>query len=305
MSIRKSLSSENILNKSFRRWNRVAPTFGHLDFSAFFIAVVSGIIITVPYDVNNPSGSIQEILLTDESASFFRSIHYWSAQFFLIFVLLHIIEYFLIGREEKITAGSWLRITLSLPAIIYVMLSGYILKGDAEGTMALRIFAGLLENIPFIGSQLGTFLLGPGSNMQVIYIHHAATATIFIWIVIAEHVRLFWPRLIPLAYIFSTSVLLAVFVPAPLTWSSYQGDKGPWYFVGFQEILHWISRPGIAITAFFIFLSIFFIIPRVEKKWRSRLKIAMLFLLISYGAFSAAGWFFRGENWLFILPWSR
>ena len=55
-------------------------TFGHIAFASFFIAALSGIFLSIFYDVNQPFDSISMLLIANPSASFIRSLHYWSAQ---------------------------------------------------------------------------------------------------------------------------------------------------------------------------------------------------------------------------------
>ena len=79
------------------------------------------------------------------------------------------------------------------------MLSGFILKGDADGLQAFRILISLIKQIPLIGNALSFTLLGREDDLQILYVNHIATATIFLWIIILrmqsysgqKHQRLF------------------------------------------------------------------------------------------------------------------
>jgi len=81
-------------------------------------------------------------------------MHYWSAQIFLVFTLIHIWDHFRIRTEKGIRTGVWFRLGIAIFVIFYAMLSGFILKGDTDSRQALRIFSSLVEAIPLAGSQL-------------------------------------------------------------------------------------------------------------------------------------------------------
>ena len=78
---------------------------------------------------------------------------------------------------------------------------------------------------------------------------HAATATIVVWLFIIEHARRVWPRVPALLAVAGRDA-------ARSRWSSRPGlhngfdpiVKGPWYFLGLQEILHWTPWPLVVVA---------------------------------------------------------
>ena len=79
--------------------------------------------------------------------------------------------------------------------------------------------------------------------------------------------------------------------------------KGPWYFVGLQEILHWLSSPGLSLIIIFGLVLILYLIPVLsERKSRISKKI-ILYTFYIYVGLTIIGYFFRGENWKFRTPW--
>ena len=119
--------NEDLSNKYAKVFNF---TFGQISFAAFIISAVSGIFLAIPFDIKSPLDSISFMLLTNPGGVFFRNIHYWSAQTFLIFSILHIYDHLKKSNEKNVAAGVWLRLTFSLIVIFFVMLSGFIIKGD-------------------------------------------------------------------------------------------------------------------------------------------------------------------------------
>ncbi|MFC2088065.1 DUF4405 domain-containing protein [Calditrichota bacterium] len=288
--------------KFFDTWNKLLPTAGQLSAASFFIAAISGVVLALAFDIKNPLQSLQIVLISNSNATFFRNLHYWSGQLFLVFALWHFYEHLFIGSEKNVPKGIWLRLVILIPIIFYIMLSGFILKDDSEAVLAKQIFNGLIETIPIWGGELRFAILGPGKDYQIIYVHHAATATIFAVLIIIEHTRRIWAEWIPLVYVLSVTVILGFIYPISLHTSFDPIVKGPWYFLGLQELLHWTANPFWVVLAGFILLIILYILPNVSKKKVSVLKYGLFLLFIFYCLLSIVGWMFREENWEFTLP---
>ena len=183
------------------------------------------------------------MLIANPAAVFFRDLHYWSAQFFLAFTLLHLWDHIKQGTERKLNSGVWLRLTLSILFTFFVMITGFILKADADSIQARRILTTLISKFPLFGDLISYGLFGPEDDFQILYVHHIATTTIFLAVIIWEHAKTLWTKL---STFLITLIILTVFsliFHAPIhNWLS-PVVKGPWYFVGLQEVLHWVSNP--------------------------------------------------------------
>ena len=275
-------------------------TFGHLAFAAFFIAVVSGVVIIAFFDVNHAADSIGLMMMANPAASFLRSLHYWSGQFFLLFSLLHVWDHLRLSTEKKVKSGTWLRLTLAIPVLLMVMLSGFLLKADSEGLQARQILNTLLHTI-----HVSFAFLGKPADLQVIYIHHVATFTIFLSWVIIEHVKRIWPQTRALLYSAIAVILFSFFLPAALHTPLDPVIKGPWYFVGLQEILRFITSPGLVLTLLALLLLGVYLLPRLKEARVKDAKRVLLALTFVYLFLSVAGFFFRGENGRFTMPWEN
>lgn len=75
-------------------------SYGQVSLAAFLICGFSGVLLAIPYDVDDPSFSISQIMLLNPAASFIRNMHFWSAQIFLVFSLIHIWDHF--NRKKQI-----------------------------------------------------------------------------------------------------------------------------------------------------------------------------------------------------------
>lgn len=280
-------------------------SFGSISFASFVIAAATGVILAVPYDVKNPYDSISVILLTNPSAAIIRNLHYWSAQLFLITSLLHLWDHLKDSSERRVKNGVWLRLSVSLLIIFFVMLSGFILKGDGESLQAREIFRSLASSIPFAGKSIAAFLSGTGGDLQVIYIQHAAVSTILLWLFISEHARTFWPKIISILTILLLLIPVSLVLSPSLHTNSGTVVKGPWYFQGFQEIFHWMSSPQLVLIFIAILFAAFYFMPRMGVKVSFRAKYVFLILAIAYFILCLFAMFFRGGDWKFVLPWEE
>ena len=289
-------------------WSRpriaIRPTWGDLAFACLAVAAASGVALAVPYDGREPLNSIAAMLLLNPAAAFVRNVHFWAAQLFLLLSLAHVWDHLARATEWRVGRRVWLRLTLSIPVIGFLMLSGFMLKGDAEAQQAIRIVEGVLDGIPWLGRLLSIGLLGTAANRQVLYVHHVATATIFVWLVVAEHARAIWPRAV--AVIESSLPIVALSaVLAPVLHDGLAGVvKGPWYFLGLQEMLHWTARPLMVVVAGVLFLVVFVGLPRCSDRTARAIKVGLVGATVGYAGLVILAAGFRGEGWRFEPAWT-
>ncbi|WP_163709037.1 cytochrome b family protein [Mangrovibacterium lignilyticum] len=277
-------------------------TFGTVALSLFWLVLVSGVLLAVPYKVESPYLSVSGIMVANPWASLTRNLHYWSAQFFLIFSLIHLYDHFHYKERIGIKKGIAWRLSLGVLIIFMAMLTGFLLKGDADSLQARQILETLSARIPFIGQLLAYSLLGKTGDFQLIYVHHIATFTVFITIVMVEHSRRFWPS--AAEFLLTTISVLAVsyLFSAPLHDNLNPTVKGPWYFVGFQEILHWLSHPEWSLLLFLAILVLIYLVNAEKGKLVFISKRSLLVVTAFYFLLTITGLFFRGERWTWILP---
>lgn len=281
----------------FQIWNRGFPTFGNFAFASFLIAVISGIPLAIPYQIDRAFDSLQILLLTNPAGLFFRSIHYWSGQLFILFTLIHILEHLLKRGERDVKTGLWIRLVIVTIASLFVMLSGFLLKGDGEAVMARQILNGLFNTLPVFGETLKLFILGASKNMQLVYLHHLVTTTVFIWVVVIEHVRRVWPDLLSSVYLLGGGTILAFLFPPELTLPGASLIRGPWYFIGLQELLHWIPNPLIVIGLLTVLLLLFSLLRWMPLKMATTSKRVLLIVLLFYVVLTLNNGWFRDGNW--------
>ncbi|HDO27567.1 MAG TPA: DUF4405 domain-containing protein, partial [Bacteroidetes bacterium] len=284
---------------------RIDTTYGQLSLALFTICVVSGIFLAIPYNVEKPYESISILMIANPAASLFRNLHYWSAQLFLIFIMVHIYDHFSKKEGIRLKKGLWARLSLGVLIIFLAMLTGFLLKADADSLQARRILESLVSGIPFAGNLLGYSLLGKAGSLQLVYVHHIATFTIFIAIIIFEHTRKIWPKWGEFVSATLVAALLSLFITAPLHDNLNPTVKGPWYFIGFQEVLHWLTRPEYSLLIILLLMVLIFLVPFGNKRNVFLTKRSLLILTIAYFMLTFTGLFFRGANWQWTWPWEK
>lgn len=292
--------SELLRGKPRARWYLLP--LGMPAFAAFVICVVTGVLLVPVYKPGLPFDSVAMLLLKNPAGAYMRSLHYWSAQAFLVLTMLHVLDHWRRRSETRIGFGIWGRLALSIPAVVAVMLTGFLLRGDVASTQALNVLRSLLSFVPFVGAVLVRILTGSGPDRTAVYLHHAATLTILIWLVTIEHARRLLPRATTTAQMLPPLLALSFFLVPGLGWRATAIEKGPWYLVGLQELLHWMARPAIAVWLMLLSLLVFILLPKFPRGFRPWIRGTMAIAAGVYALLSVMGIGFRGEGWRLQSP---
>jgi len=272
------------------------PAFGYLTFSTFIICALSGLLLAFFYNPTFPNRSITFILLHNPAAALIRSIHYWSAQLFLVLSIIHVIDHLIKYRKIRLKHSIWIRTVFIIPLILFAMLTGFFLRGDSESTQAVFILESVLKSIPFLGNILSYFLIGIDKSFNIIYFQHIVTTTTLIWILSSEHSKVYFSDrksyifTIPMIFIASFLLIPSIHLPSEAI------IKSPWYLIGLQELLYIINIPILTILLFVFLLLFIYKYPRLIR-YRKLTGFSLIFLFAIYFILTFIGLFFRGDNW--------
>lgn len=257
--------------------------------ASFLLALISGIILSFHYYYTQPLVSTLKIESFVPFGKYWRELHYLSSQIALIGLFLHLIDsvykkfYLLKGKK------GWFFLVLSFFTLLYITFTGYLLRGDEVGELAGSIAENLLLSLPYLGeilnriffaiSQIGLWRVYNGH----IFLSFFLALGLFLW-----HFKITalfrWKNL---SY-FLTLCLLPLFLEFPL--KSYQGlvARGPWFFVGAQEMLKLFPPPLVFFWLLlpFLFLILYSFIPKGARFWH----LLLFVYLLLYFFFSI--WFF-------------
>lgn len=234
-----------------------------------------------------------------------RNLHFWSAQFLVIVMSLHLLRVVLTGAYAPPRRFNYL---LGLGLLVLILLldfTGYVLRWDEGVHWALVVGTNLLKTIPLIGDGLYRFVMGGGgpgpATLIRFYAWHIFGLTLAVIILVTWHAfrvrrdggiasappglsqgqqwitRFDLVRREVLAMVIGIVILLIVslVIPAPTdspisSFSSMTGSsQAPWFFLWVQQLLKW-GDPfwlGIILPVMVVtLLGLFpYILPNADK----------------------------------------
>ncbi|MCS7199835.1 MAG: cytochrome b N-terminal domain-containing protein [Caldimicrobium sp.] len=228
--------------------------------SSLLVCILSGIPLCFHYFYSQPLMSVLTIELYVPFGKFLRNLHYLSAQIALLSMFFHLLDSLIKRLYELKTPLSWFSLVLSFFVLLFLTFSGYLLRGDEVGELAGAIGENLLlYSFPLFGEILNKIFLAP-SKVGLIKIYHwhlilsfLLTLGIFIWHVKIK-ILLKWDNLIYFLWL----PLMALLIKFPLVPFNSLQPRGPWFFVGAQEMLKYFEPPFVflyLILPMFILLS--------------------------------------------------
>lgn len=259
---------------------RYTHTWGLGGMSAvlFLLLVLTGVLLIFVYE---PSpGYAHDSIVALQNNVFFgkliRNIHYWSANFLVAFLTLHMLRVYLTGAYYPPRQFNWV-IGLSLLACALISnFTGYLLPWDQLSYWATTIVTGMVGYAPAIGGWLQSAIrrgseIGP-ATLVTFYAAHTTIIPVFTIALMGLH---FWrirkargvviPRapgetydespeyvltlphlllrelsvaLVLIALIFAVALVFDAPLGVPANpGMSPDPAKAPWYFLGIQELL--------------------------------------------------------------------
>ncbi len=146
-----------------------------------YVSLFSGIIVGLQYEYTTPYYSTASIDLIVPFGGYFRSLHFYSSQFFFLFSCIHLA--FVYSETDKYTKGDWVQLTSTLPIALILLFTGYVLRGDSTGSSAGIIAENIVLSLPLIGTVLNDLLLSiSDSGMQKVYLHHVISLDLLLLI---------------------------------------------------------------------------------------------------------------------------
>ncbi len=218
-------------------------SIGQITLGALIISGLSGFVVAYQYEAAIPFVSSVAIEAVLPFGAFWRALHFWSSQAFVILLCLHVWRR--IGDLPKVSETArkrrrWAITCATVPFAILALFSGYVLRHDATGMAAGSIAGHLMLDVPFVGHGLDRLLIATTSEgVNRIYVVHFLM-TILCWMLgtwyhtkrVVLEGRLFLLML-------AASLLLSCAVHAPMDLPGQASHliKGPWFFLGVQELL--------------------------------------------------------------------
>jgi quinol-cytochrome oxidoreductase complex cytochrome b subunit len=241
--------------------------------------------------------SVETITTLVPFGSLIRNLHFWSAQFLVVIMTVHLLRVVLTGAYASPRIFNYL---LGLGLLVLILLldfTGYVLRWDEGIRWALVVGANLLKTIPWFGNILYQFVIGgsePGAaSVTRFYMWHIFGLAILAGILIIWHIfrvrrdggiavppprqrreRLRITRFVLVRREVQAMVIVGIFlllfasiVPAPIdqplsgAGGSISGSQAPWFFLWIQQLLKLGDPFLLGVLAPVLVVLVFGILP--------------------------------------------
>ncbi len=207
--------------------------------ASFLLAVVSGLLASYPFHEAFPLISTVGIETVLPFGSFLRAFHFYTGQLTFLLLVWHLVEALLNHAERRRPLWRWSLLVSTFPLVTLALFTGYIVRGDQTGLAAGQIAEHLALRLPLIGFVLNRLLFAVAEEG----VHRAFMAHIYLSVGVLVisglwHFRLRAVRLEDLAVWATLAAAVSLVLPVSLEAPSFETlIKGPWFFLGIQELL--------------------------------------------------------------------
>lgn len=235
---------------------------------SLYLSIFSGIILGLQYDIADPFYSTATIELIAPFGTFWRALHYYSSQFFLLFLLAHTAS--VLSKTVDIHSRfEWIRLCSSIPITILLLFTGYVLRADATGESAGIIAENICLSIPVIGGLINDLFFDiDDSGLKKVLLHHfsglVALGSFTIW----QHLRRYPVRWHSHPLVLACTLIISILFAAPM-----EPEKigllhidGPWFFLGLQELLRYLSTFTAGVVIPLIPILVLYFLPTEPQK---------------------------------------
>ena len=262
---------------------------GEITTAALFISAFSGFVVAYQYEVAAPFVSTTAIETVIPFGAFWRSIHFWSSQAFFLILAVHvcrcagIMDIFCKTRRGRI---HWAVISITVPLALFALFTGYVLRFDGTGQAAGRIAEHLFLDVPFAGTAIDRLLMAiTDEGLNRVYVVHILFTVLCWGLGTWYHTR----RVIMKRDIFISTTAAALlsglllYAPIDLPGQNLHLIKGPWFFLGIQELLRHMAPLLAGIIFPMIPLVVLTLLPWWEKR-RNAYAVLGLWFTVYAGA---------------------
>jgi hypothetical protein len=267
-----------------RHWPTWLPSTGSLTLGCVPVVLVSGGLLAIHFDPATPLASVEAIEEVVPFGFAVRGLHYFAGHLFLCLALAHTVARLWARDYRRVSPAAWGAASLALPLVVWVMLSGFLLRGDPEAIGAAEVTDYLL-GLPPDGGHARSCLLG--TTPAALYAQHAATATLLLLLLVLVHARVGWPTAAAVALPTTAALCLAAVTSAPIAAQGSDPIHAPWYLLGLQEALHRTPHPALPFLPPIALLAWLLALPRVTDRW---LRAAVLLVVAPYIVLTFLGW---------------
>ena len=256
--------------------------WGDWSLISLYISLLSGIIVGLQYDLTTPFYSTAAIDALVPFGEYFRSLHFYSSQLFFLMAIIHYLSVF--NDLENYNEKRRILLVLTLPVILMLLFTGYVLRGDTTGSSAGMIAENIVLSVPLIGTFLNELLFSiTDHGMNRVYMHHVISFDILFLVMAWEHLRRYRVRMSAYPLFIACLLLFCLFIAAPIDPEELGTFyiTGPWFFLGLQELLRYFHPFIAGVVTPLLFIVALTLLSR-KKSYYRYLLFFIFFWLIMY-----------------------
>ena len=133
--------------------------WGAKSFVVLYLSIFSGVAVSLQYDPAVPYYSASSLDILVPFGAFWRSLHFYASQLFVLFLVVHILVMVIDGNfGPMMTVRRWTVLIISTAVSLLLLFTGYVLRDDATGSAAGAIAENVLLSIPVFGDLINSLL---------------------------------------------------------------------------------------------------------------------------------------------------
>ena len=236
--------------------------------ASLLVCFVTGALLLSQYrPMGDVMRGVEAITTQAPFGFFFRRVHFASGQACALLALLHALR-FVAVRPSTRRPGRWFRLTAGLAVCFVLLITGFILKGDADARFAGTVLRGLAESVPVVGGSLCVLAVGAGDAFFLPpYVLHCFVLPVSLLALLGGHVRIWRPGCASLAAAALIFGAWGVFVPMPPALppdAAPLAAGGPWFLYGMQEALRYAPPLAAGVIAPALLFGVFAVLPALR-----------------------------------------
>jgi len=244
--------------------------------------------LVIAYHPSEAFDSVQKIKYILPFGYFFRKLHYFSSEAFVMFLFLHIaIE--LLKKKIYIDNSSWFYSVIGVVLVIFLMFSGFVLKGDLSANAAAQVAFNLIKDTPLLKTILPLFY-----DAKVFYyrffIWHILFFPLLLGFAIYKHVKILQVKSLYFSIALGISAIsMIVFaMPKDINPTADVNDlSSPWFFEGAEKLLLRSFSP-VSVNIVLLIPIVLLIVYHFTRQ-KSLVKILLFLWLLIY-SYISIGW---------------
>lgn len=264
--------------------------WGNWSLVSLYISLASGVVVGLQYNPSEPFYSITALDLLVPYGVFFRSLHFYSSQAFFLLTLIHFCSTY--EETESYCRRDWAMLVATMPVILFLLFTGYVLRADNTGASAGMIAESILLTIPLAGDLLNELLFAVSEQGMVrVYLHHVISLDLLLLILAWKHLRRYRVELGSHVPFICLTLLGCMLISAPLEPEKLGVTyiSGPWFFLGLQELLRYFPPLFAGVIVPGLFLAAVFLLYKSGNHSRLGLRFCIGWLVI-YAILTVIAW---------------